>query len=489
MYDLISKGLALGFTGVDGFAAGRLSYRWVRAVHRFRLFLVIGLIVAACAIVLGYAFGWVVLFRQGAAGAHPVTLAGIVLLIVAVAAHRPLRPPRWPERLLPPLVFALGAGRLVEIWLAEGHPFSAAISRALIGPEYLDIATGVNTAITLMLLSMALILRRKWPDLGVFCASMAPFAPVFALIGYSYRVTGFYGEMALSSLGMLLGLSVAVLSVYAHRRSLRVLLSSSVIGRVSRLQLVVGVGFAWVAGLFLFLFQVAGGADYEALYVAAIIWFLAMMVFISSHAHEATDYRRRSIERRLAKFSVTDGLTGLANRRAVEILGDSLIEQAQMVDDPVAVMLVDIDHFKSINDGLGHDTGDDVLRQFARVFNKRLRRSDVVARWGGEEFLLLLPGAALGEAVVVANDLRQRLTAKVRVGDSDRRVTASFGVASLEPSDDSLAAVVARADAALYAAKAEGRDRVITCNDIAGRAAPPGADCPARAARPAGLTP
>lgn len=489
MHDLIAKGLARGFSEAEGFAAGTLSYRWVLAIHRLRLGLVVALIVAGFVVMLGYGLGWAALFRQGAAGTHPVTLAGIMLLTVAVAAHRPLRPPRWPERLLPPLVFALGAGRLVEIWLAEGHPVSAAITRALIGPEHLDIATGVNTAITLMLLSMALILRRKWPDLGVFCASMAPFAPVVALIGYSYRITGFYGEMAPSSLGMLLGLSVAVLSVYAHRRSLRVLLSSSVIGRVSRLQLVVGVGFAWVAGLFLFRFQVAGGTDYEALYVAAIIWFLAMMVFISGHAHEATDYRRRSIERRLAKFSVTDGLTGLANRRAVEILGDSLIEQAQMLDDPVAVILVDIDHFKSINDGFGHDTGDDVLRQFARVFNKRLRRSDVVARWGGEEFLLILPGAALCEAVVVANDLRQRLTAKVRVGDSDRRVTASFGVASLEPSDDSLAAVVARADAALYAAKAEGRDRVITCNDIAGRAASPGTDCPARAARPAGLTP
>ena len=122
--------------------------------------------------------------------------------------------------------------------------------------------------------------------------------------------------------------------------------------------------------------------------------------------------------------------------------------------------MIDIDHFKAINDELGHEVGDDVLRAVAKRLRQRARVSDVVARWGGEEFVVILPGTEIGGAGALAEDLRVALAERpLDTPLATVRVTASFGVAQFDrterPED-----VLARADAALYEAKAAGRDAV-----------------------------
>ncbi|HTP70824.1 MAG TPA: GGDEF domain-containing protein [Burkholderiaceae bacterium] len=160
------------------------------------------------------------------------------------------------------------------------------------------------------------------------------------------------------------------------------------------------------------------------------------------------------------ELATRDALTGLLNRRAmVELLAREhpRIERGQ---GPLAVALLDIDWFKRINDSLGHGAGDEVLRRFAAVLKSELRAADALARWGGEEFLLLMPGTELGDARVVLERLRSAIAA----GGFDAiapqlRVSFSAGVVEVREGESQDAATD-RADRALYQAKQSGRDRI-----------------------------
>lgn len=182
---------------------------------------------------------------------------------------------------------------------------------------------------------------------------------------------------------------------------------------------------------------------------------LVVLVFIPFHRGIERWMEALQRERaRMASLAERDGLTGLYNRRASENLLASLLAEPDTHD---AVILFDIDRFKAINDGHGHAAGDEVLRQVARRCESVLRRGDLFARWGGEEFLVLVRGAPDDGALRVAESLRSAVSATPiePVGT----VTASFGVARFAPAD-SLAVWLHRADVALYAAKSAGRDRV-----------------------------
>jgi diguanylate cyclase (GGDEF)-like protein len=162
----------------------------------------------------------------------------------------------------------------------------------------------------------------------------------------------------------------------------------------------------------------------------------------------ASDVRHRA-------DSTLDQLTGLLNRRAFDLRFAEVSEQAAISAQPVSVVLADIDRFKAVNDEHGHAVGDAVLRDIAHVLRGRLRSFELLYRFGGEEFLLLLPGAHEEAAARIAGTLRAAVEARRPAG---LPVTASFGVATA--SGDDLSSLVARADAALYAAKAAGRNRV-----------------------------
>jgi diguanylate cyclase (GGDEF)-like protein len=169
------------------------------------------------------------------------------------------------------------------------------------------------------------------------------------------------------------------------------------------------------------------------------------------------------INRRLVAAATTDPLTGLFNRRAIEARMHELEETAVEQPAPVAVIMADIDHFKRVNDTRGHLVGDAVLAQVAELMRGRCRQADAVGRWGGEEFVVLLPGCDLDCAVTIAEDLRARIRQyPFHVSGGAFQVTVSFGVAAGEVIEmgDTIA-LLQRADSALYAAKQAGRDRVV----------------------------
>lgn len=161
--------------------------------------------------------------------------------------------------------------------------------------------------------------------------------------------------------------------------------------------------------------------------------------------------------------SLKDPLTGLANRRALELHGPLLLQQSQEASRPVSMIVADIDHFKQVNDTYGHLTGDAVLRTVARRLSETVRKSDLVARYGGEEFVIILPGSPLVPALRLAEKMRNALeSGPIQHDGTELKVTSSFGVVTSFPEEPmSLTDMIARADANLYRAKHHGRNCVM----------------------------
>lgn len=159
----------------------------------------------------------------------------------------------------------------------------------------------------------------------------------------------------------------------------------------------------------------------------------------------------------LQKLATTDPLTGIANRRKFNETLESEIQRAQRHDIPLALILMDIDHFKKVNDTHGHPAGDSVLTEFARVIEANIRVNDLFARWGGEEFILLVPHIDAENLRLLANKLCQEV-AKFPFS-AVGKVTCSLGAASYQPGE-TIQELVARMDCALYMAKQNGRNRV-----------------------------
>jgi two-component system cell cycle response regulator len=163
------------------------------------------------------------------------------------------------------------------------------------------------------------------------------------------------------------------------------------------------------------------------------------------------------------EMAITDPLTGLYNRRYMESHLGSLMEQAIARKKPLTVLVLDIDYFKAINDTHGHDAGDDVLREFALRIKKSIRGIDLACRYGGEEFVVVMPETDLAVATMVAERLRRRIATEpfpIQDGSLSVEVTISIGLSALGKDEDT-AKILKRADAALYRAKRDGRNRVV----------------------------
>lgn len=164
----------------------------------------------------------------------------------------------------------------------------------------------------------------------------------------------------------------------------------------------------------------------------------------------------------LEKLAMLDALTGAGNRRHLDQRAEAEISACQRENKPLTILTFDLDHFKKVNDTWGHPVGDIVLQKVVQTAKDLLRPSDFLARVGGEEFIILLPGANLAGAQQIAERIRIAIAAqKILAGGQAIYVTASFGIAALEPFARSLENTVARADAALYRAKKLGRNQVI----------------------------
>ena len=177
---------------------------------------------------------------------------------------------------------------------------------------------------------------------------------------------------------------------------------------------------------------------------------------------------RASVQQTM-EMALKDGLTGLNNRRYFDRHAAALFDKARTGrsdgrDDGLALVVLDIDHFKQVNDEHGHAVGDEVLREFARRIARNVRSRDMICRFGGEEFVALMPGTDQALAVVVADRMRKEVAAHPFIVEGGRKqlaVTVSAGVAVMDAGDQDVRDTFRRADQALYAAKRDGRDRVM----------------------------
>ena len=161
-------------------------------------------------------------------------------------------------------------------------------------------------------------------------------------------------------------------------------------------------------------------------------------------------------------LAMLDGLTGIFNRRAIEAHASAELDLARRKERPLCIILLDIDHFKAINDQYGHSVGDNTLCQLAEIFTRNLRPYDRIGRWGGDEFIVILPDTKISEAITVAKRMRN-MTAETKFfleHGEFYKVQISLGVACASGSYPSLLKLVDAADQALYRAKQAGRNRV-----------------------------
>ncbi|NJO53493.1 MAG: PleD family two-component system response regulator [Bacteroidales bacterium] len=188
-------------------------------------------------------------------------------------------------------------------------------------------------------------------------------------------------------------------------------------------------------------------------------------------ARVRTQVRKRRYANRLRdnvqhsmELAISDALTGLHNRRYLESHLGAVVEQAAARGKPVSLLILDIDHFKSVNDTWGHDAGDDVLREFALRLRRSIRGIDLACRFGGEEFVVVMPETDLAVAEAVAERIRRLIAAEpfaIHKGTRQLDVTISVGLATRQGPADMPDAILKRADEALYRAKRGGRNRVV----------------------------
>jgi diguanylate cyclase (GGDEF)-like protein len=197
--------------------------------------------------------------------------------------------------------------------------------------------------------------------------------------------------------------------------------------------------------------------------VQSVLWLnLGLSIGITIIVLILAHFTFRSYQRRLEQMANTDKLTGAITRTAFEPTFEQQLNFAQRRQQPLSVLLMDIDHFKVINDTHGHLLGDRVLKQITILIGSQLRKSDVICRWGGEEFLIVLPECNLSSASEIATKIRKLIEESLKVVDGNHiDVTASFGVAQYN-NHESSENLFLRVDKALYAAKANGRNCVET---------------------------
>lgn len=299
---------------------------------------------------------------------------------------------------------------------------------------------------------IGLILRRRWPNLQLFqYVALQFYALSLVLMSYSIGTLSFCAGVVL--------LGGPVFGFILHDR-LPVWMAF-----ISALLAIVGLSYASVFGYLPYAPVRIPSTDptSELFWMNSTLFFAApFLIFLTLMADQMLAWWRMR-EDRIHQLSRTDALTSLHNRRSILDLLEQELTRVQRKPTPLSVVILDLDHFKKVNDTWGHPMGDRVLQIAARVLRDSVREGDHVGRYGGEEFMLILPGTRLAEAMIVLERCREQLVAADVVTDSQDRlqITASFGLVCQDKTP-LLASqqLIQHADEALYAAKANGRNRI-----------------------------
>lgn len=211
--------------------------------------------------------------------------------------------------------------------------------------------------------------------------------------------------------------------------------------------------------LLIYLIEGPDGPTFQAYFGSAITTGITMVLLVvASFSMSALNTEQQT--RALRTLTTQDGLTGLLNRGGFLDLADAELDMLRSTQTPGTLILADLDHFKAVNDTYGHAAGDQALQAFAKACQAAVRSSDLVGRYGGEEFVLLLPGVGAYRAEIIAKEISRGMEAASADGGVPMP-TVSYGLAAIDEATKDLGDLIAAADAALYRAKSLGRNRMV----------------------------
>jgi diguanylate cyclase (GGDEF)-like protein len=450
----------------DQHTAYATRIRYVKIVAKA---LAIGCMILACISFAGYFFQMPQLYRPISDGAatHPLTAICIMLVSASIFFQHKKTFTQLIQILA---IFGFLIAVLVILDSILNTQFSLFITPFLSTVIFeqesnLSNSMGINTALMIACLSIALIFGSKGRSiLSQLFSFVAMAVPMLSIIGYAYDIDGFFGNMSILTTTYGIFLSLSALCIYADNGAVRALLSPHIGGRIARFQVVLGYFVPITIGyLFIQSLVSAQVEDLFGLYVVVISWFIIILIISSAIIQEKSDKKRRDAELALLNAARHDSLTGIPNRRWYIDLANEILINTKETKAQTYLLMLDIDHFKAVNDQAGHVIGDKVLIAIADTLQKNVRNTDIICRLGGEEFSALLPNSDLESALFVAEKIRAEIEKTYIEGYTAKfgKVTTSIGLTQIQKSD-SIDDIISRADSALYLAKEKGRNKIVS---------------------------
>jgi diguanylate cyclase (GGDEF)-like protein len=325
-----------------------------------------------------------------------------------------------------------------------------------------EAVVSTGTTVCLVLLAASLLLRR--PRHAVVSQMLCVFAygaPAMALVGYLLGVQDPHVRMSLTTILMLIPLCVAAGLRSVYRGFLRALLRPTRVSFIARRHLALVMLVPYLIGLgIVSIWPDAANVTFVILFVACSQT-VGLVVALLTLSFGNIERRSHILQRRAETRARRDGLTGAMNRTWFMNHAGQEIAYRRSTRGLLSLLFVDLDHFKRINDAYGHRVGDQVLKRVIRIIRGSLRGGDTVARWGGEEFIVLLPSSDMQAALAIAEKIRLRIESEdFNALVTGLHVTVSVGCAEMNGSE-TLDDLVARADRGLYEAKHCGRNRSV----------------------------
>lgn len=446
----------------------RGQYAYIRFALRLRIPLAIATMGFAIAGLMAIYFRVDLLLRPlgGRSATHPFTalcMFGLGLCIYKMQRFKTSLP--W-RKAIAATIIAVCAIRVISV-LSTG--WTQVSSLAVFGPVGPFVGHfSIESAFVMGTIALAGLFRQWQSRLGLLCLVLAWLEVYNVALEISYGMVFFNGDVGAFTILGLVCATLAMLTVYLHRPLLRVSFLRGEIGSQTRVMAFAAVAVPWLCGYFLFEHSTIAGVSgpIEAVTISFITWSMVMILLTTSARHEGSDAARRRAEREIAMISRTDPLTKALNRFGMNEVLDTAWKDYRSAGALYGTILLDLDHFKRINDTFGHDAGDDVLARVSATLRPHLRHTDALGRWGGEEFLILLKIRDVSDLETVAERMRRALgdiNSPFCAGLSGEplNISASLEISYMRSVDQGPGDTIKRADAGLYQAKEDGRNRVV----------------------------
>ncbi|WP_417270037.1 GGDEF domain-containing protein [Celeribacter sp.] len=396
---------------------------------------------------------------------HPLTL--VCLLAIGfnlVFVQRPRHAPAWLR------LYTLVAITICVV--VVGVHLSGAASRELgttsvrMGRDFGMM--GLDTAIIALLLLVSLLLRVHHLRLMFVASAMSIELLALTTFAKLYDLPMFGLDMSLFTFLSLVAFQLSVVATVSHKQPFAVILLPSTTGQTTRRILAGLLVISIACGVSVVFFMRSFREEFNQLTGVAIVIALtttvvlsAIQVILLAQTTHTEAVQRRIAKRRLERMAKTDMLTGVLNRHAGWDALSAYFDDFRTDDTPTSIAMIDIDHFKTVNDTHGHDIGDMVLKSFAATLHDHVGDNGIVCRWGGDEFIVILPDRLEDHAKDAIKEIRQILSQTTNIQVDDRsilNVTASIGASEFFADDSDPDAALRRADNALYEAKDAGRN-------------------------------